>query len=127
MELAGQRFRVEEARKAEREKMTESLIRLNDFLPAVSSLASKEAALDLMKKENNLLEKELGKTVGKTDEETKKLEKLKLEIETFEVGLVPYDERIDQLNETNEKCKLLDEFIAIQNRIKRIGKRKERQ
>ena len=57
----------------------------------------------------------------------RKLEKLKLKIETFEVGLVPYDERIDQLNEMNEKCKILDEFISIQNRIKRIGKRKERQ
>ena len=71
MELAGQRFSVEEARKEEREKMTESLIRLKDFLPAVSSLASKEAALDLMKKENNVLEQELGKTTGTTDEETK--------------------------------------------------------
>ena len=113
--------------KIEREKLTESLIRLKDFLPAVSSLASKETALDLMKKENNHLEKELGKTVRMTDEETKNLEKMKLEIEMVEVGLVPYDERIDQLNETIEKCKLLDEFIAIQNRIERIGKRKERQ
>ncbi len=87
MELARQRFRVEEARKADREKLTESLIRLKDFLPAVSSLASKETALDVMKKENNHLEKELGKTVGMTDEETKKLEILKLKIETFEEGL----------------------------------------
>jgi DNA repair protein SbcC/Rad50 len=124
MELAGQRFSVEEARKVDREKMTESLIRLTDFLPAVSSLASKEAALDLMKKKNNVLEQELGKTTGTTDEEINKVEKLKLEIETFEVGLVLYDERIDQLNVTNEKCKILDEFISIQNRISVLGKGK---
>ncbi len=124
MELAGQCFSVEEARKEEREKMTESLIRLKDFLPAVSSLASKEAALDLMKRENNVLEQELGKTAGKTDEETSKLEKLKLKIETFEVGIAPYDERIDQLNETNEKCKILDEFISIQSRLNVLDKGK---
>nr|WP_222439316.1 SMC family ATPase [Sporosarcina sp. BP05] len=124
MELAGQCFSVEEARKEEREKMTESLIRLKDFLPAVSSLASKEAALDLMKREINVLEQELGKIAGKTDEETSKLEKLKLKIETFEVGIAPYDERIDQLNETNEKCKILDEFISIQSRLNVLGKGK---
>lgn len=124
MELAGQRFRVEEARKADREKLTESLIRLKDFLPAVSSLASKETALDRMKKENNHLEIELGKIVRMTDEETKNLEKVKLEIEMFEVGQGPYDERIDQLSETIEKCKLLDEFIAIQNRMRILEKGK---
>nr|WP_218624989.1 AAA family ATPase [Sporosarcina sp. E16_3] len=124
MELAGQCFSVEEARKEEREKMTESLIRLKDFLPAVSSLASKEAALDLMKRENIVLEQELGKIAGKTDEETSKLEKLKLKIETFEVEIAPYDERMDQLNETNEKCKILDEFISIQSRLNVLGKGK---
>ena len=82
MELAGQCFSVEEARKEEREKMTESLIRLKDFLPAVSSLASKEAALDLMKRENNVLEQELGKTVGK---QMKKPEVRKAEIENRDV------------------------------------------
>lgn len=125
MELAGQRFRVEEERKDDREKLTESLIRLKDFLPAVSSLASKETALDLMKKENNHLEKELGKTVEMTDEETKQFEKMKLKIEMFEVGLVPYDELIDQLNETNEKCKVLDEFMVIQNRMSVLKKGKQ--
>ena len=117
MEVAGQRFEVEEARKDEREKLSESLIRLKDFLPAVSSLASRETALDVMKKENKKLERELEKTVGSTDEENKNLEILKFKIDTLEVGLVPYDERIDQLNEINEKCKLLDEFIAIQMRM----------
>jgi exonuclease SbcC len=124
MELARQRFGVEEARKAEREKLTESLIRLKDFLPAVSSVASKEAALELMKKESNLLEKELGKTVGMSDEETKNLEILKLKIDTVEERLVSYDERIDQLNEMNEKCKILDEFIVIQKRINVLEKGK---
>jgi len=124
MELARQRFGVEEAKKVEREKLTESLIRLKDFLPAVSSVASKEVALELMQKESNLLEKELAAAVGTTHEETKKLEILKLKIETIEERLVSYDERIDQLNEMNEKCKILDEFIVIQKRINVLEKGK---
>lgn len=121
---AKQRFEMEEGRKEEREKLTEVLIRLNDYLPAVSSLASKEAALDLMKKENNLLEKELGITVKTTSEEVDKLEILKSEIEIFEERLVSYDDRIDQLNEMNQKCKVLDEFIVVQNRINVLEKEK---
>nr|WP_218627907.1 SMC family ATPase [Sporosarcina sp. E16_8] len=124
MELAGQHFRVEEGRKADRENLTESLIRLKDYLPPVSSLAAKETALDVMKKENDCLEKELEKVVAMTEEEIGKLENVKSTIETFEVGLVPYDERIDQLNEMIEKCKLLDEFIVIQNRMHVLEKGK---
>jgi len=118
MEDAKQRFHIEEERKVEREKLTESLIRFNDYFPAVSSLTAKEKALDVLGKENIRLEKELAKTIAKTEEENEKLESMKLEIETFEKRLVTYDERIDQLNEVNEKCKVLDEFIAIQNRMK---------
>lgn len=117
MELAGQRFRAEEERKEDRDQLTESLIRLKDYLPEVSSLASKKAALDLMKKENNILGKELEITARKTEEETKNVESMKLKIETVEAGLVQYDERIDQLNVVNEKCKVLDEFNVIQNRM----------
>ena len=61
MEAAGQRYRVEEARKADRVKLTESLIRLKDFFPAVSSLASKETALDVMKEKTIIWKKNLRK------------------------------------------------------------------
>lgn len=124
MEDAKYQFLVEEGRKMEREKLTESLIRLNDYLPAVASLAAKETALDVLKKENTRLEKELATLAAKTEEENGKLESLKLEIGNFEKKLVMYDERIDQLSEVNEKCKVLDEFIDIQNRMNVLGKEK---
>ena len=38
-------YTMEEGKKAEREKLTESLIRLNDHLPAVAELASKKRHL----------------------------------------------------------------------------------
>jgi DNA repair protein SbcC/Rad50 len=124
MEDATQRFQAEEGRKVEREKIAEVLMRLNDYLPAVSSLASKKATLDLMKKEINFMEKDFSITVKKTDEETKRLDSVKLEIDAFEGKLASYDERIDELNVTNEKCKVLDEHIVIRNRITALEKEK---
>ncbi|MER2089596.1 MAG: AAA family ATPase [Sporosarcina sp.] len=124
MEDAKRDFHIEEGRKVEREKLTESLIRLNDYLPAVSSISAKENALDLLEKENVRLEKELAITIAKTEEENGRLESLKSEIDKSEGRLISYDERIDQLNEVNEKCKVLDEFIAIQNRMIVLEKEK---
>ncbi|KAA0965074.1 SMC family ATPase [Sporosarcina sp. ANT_H38] len=121
---AKQRFEIEEGRKEERGKLTEVLMRLNDYLPAVSSLASKEAALDLMKKEIIRLEKELGISIKTASEEAEKLEILKSEIESSEERLVSYDERLDQLNDMTQKCKVLDEFIVIQKRINVLEKEK---
>ena len=43
-------YHVEEAKKPEREKITESLIRLNDTLPKVAELAAKKEALVAIKK-----------------------------------------------------------------------------
>ena len=54
------------------------------IFPAVSVLASKEKALDMLKIETEHLEKKLAITVAKTDEETEKLDSLKAEIDTFE-------------------------------------------
>ena len=109
-------FKAEEERKVDREQLTENLIRLKDHLPAVSELASKEAMLDLMKKEIGTLNAKLVETVEETIEETEKLDALKIGIDNLEEQLTPFDERVDLLNETNEKCKVLDEFIGMQKR-----------
>ncbi len=124
MEQAKQRYHVEEGRQEEREQLTESLIRLKDHLPAVSSVASTEATLELLKKEMIYLDKELVRTAGTTIVETEKVETLKSTIDLFEGRLVSYDERFDLLNETTDKCKVLDEFVGIQQRIGLLEKEK---
>ncbi len=124
LENATRRFQVEEGRKVERENIAETLMRLNDHLPAVSSLASKQEALNLLKKEIIFMEKDFSITVAKTDEETKKLDSVKLEIDVYEGKLVSYDESIDDLTITNEKCKVLDEHNVIRNRIVVLEKEK---
>ncbi len=117
MEIAKKRFQDEVGRKEEREKLTEMLFRLQDHLPAVSSLAAKENALDLLKKELKHLEKELLTAEQKTAEETAKFKDIVSKIETLEGRLGSYDERIDQLNGLNEKCRVLDESVELQKRI----------
>ena len=117
MEFAKNRFQAEVGRKEEREKLTEMLFRLQDHLPAVSSLAAKENALDLLKKELKHLEKELLTAEQKTAEETAKFKDIVSKIETLEGRLGSYDERIDQLNGLNEKCRVLDESVELQKRI----------
>ncbi|MBE1554330.1 AAA family ATPase [Sporosarcina limicola] len=107
-------FKAEEGRKEEREQLAETLIRLNGHLPAVSELASKEATLNLMKKEIGSLDLKLSETVGKAIVETEKLDVLKMKIDQLEEKLLPLDKRVDLLNEMNEQCKILDEFISIQ-------------
>ncbi|MCZ2257921.1 AAA family ATPase [Sporosarcina sp. G11-34] len=110
-------FKVEEGRKGDRERLAENLIRLKDHLPAVSELASKEAMLDSMKKEIDRLNTKFVETVEETVIETEKLDTLKMGIDNLEEQLIPFDERVDLLNETNEKCKVLDGFIRMQNKV----------
>ena len=74
-------YKVEEAKKPEREKLMESLIRLNDSLPTVSELASKKEALIIMKKELAALQIKLNETVEKSTIETEKSTGYKKEIE----------------------------------------------
>jgi DNA repair protein SbcC/Rad50 len=117
MELAKSRFHAEAGRKEEREKLTEMLIRLQDHLPAVSSLVEKEKALELLKRELRHLEKELLTAEQKTAEETAKSKDIIAKIEALEGRLGSYDERIDLLNELNEKCRVLDGYMELQKRI----------
>ena len=68
-----EQYHAEEAKKPEREKITESLIRLNDTLPMVTELASKEKALSVSKKEQNVIQLKLNETAEKSTVEIEKV------------------------------------------------------
>ena len=80
-------YKVEEEKQPEREKLTESLIRLTDSLPLVSELASKKEALAVINNELNLLQIKLNETVVKSTIETEKVTSLKTEIDELEKKL----------------------------------------
>ena len=120
-------FQEEEAKKPEREKITESLIRLNDTLPKVKELASKKEALSISKIEQHKIQHTLTETTEKSTSETKIVTVLKSNIEELEKRLIPYDDKVDLLTSTTEKCRVVDEFIAMKERVSKLEKEKSHQ
>lgn len=120
MEEAKHRYLEEEDKKEERDRVTESLIRLLDHLPAVSGLAAKEADLELLKEELKRVEQQLLQADKRSQEETAKSKDLIVEMEQIEKRLVSYDEQLDWLNELIAKCKILDEFTDLDKRVSEL-------
>ncbi len=117
-------YHAEEAKKPEREKITESLIRLNDTLPKVTELASKEKALSVSKKEHDIIQLKLNETVEKATSEIEKVTQYKNSVEELEKKLITYDEKVDLLTSTTEKCRVIDEFIALKEQASKLEKEK---
>ena len=117
-------FHEEEAKKPEREKITESLIRLNDTLPKVKELASKKEALSISKNEQHKIQHTLTETTEKSTSETKIVTVLKSNIEELEKRLIPYDDKVDLLTSTTEKCRVVNEFISMRERVSKLEKEK---
>ncbi|MBO1913563.1 hypothetical protein J4G37_53205, partial [Microvirga sp. 3-52] len=115
---------AEEAKKPEREKITENLIRLNDTLPKVTELATKEKALSDSKKEHNVLQLKLNETVDQSTGEIEKVTLYKNNVAELEKQLIPYDEKVDLLTSTTEKCRVVDEFIAMNEQASTLEKEK---
>ncbi|QUW22773.1 SMC family ATPase [Sporosarcina sp. Marseille-Q4063] len=117
-------YLAEEAKKPEREKITESLFRLNETLPKVTELASKEKALSVSKKEHNVIQLKLNETAEKSTGEVEKVTLYKNSVEELEKQLIPYDEKVDLLASTTEKCRVVDEFIAMKQQVSTLEKEK---
>ena len=106
-------YKAEEAKKPEREKITERLIRLNDSLPKVAELASKKEALTKMQKELSKLELTLKDTIENSAIETEKVTSTKNEIEQLDNKLSSFDEKVERLTNTIEKCRIVDEYLVL--------------
>ncbi|MCZ2259675.1 AAA family ATPase [Sporosarcina sp. G11-34] len=106
-------YKVEEEKQPEREKLTESLIRLTDSLPLVSELASKKEALAIISNELNSLQIKLNETVVKSTIETEKVTSLKVEIDELEKRLTLFDEQVELLTTTIDKSRVVDEFVLL--------------
>ena len=109
-------YTAEEERKPEREKNTEQLIRLNDMLPKVAELASKEQALVHHKAEHQAIQLKLNETTEKTTREIQKGAEYKNTVEELERKLIPYDEKVDLLTQVSEKCRIVKEYMTINDR-----------
>lgn len=112
---------VEEENKQEiREKISESLVRLNDFLPVVKDMTSKESELKVKEKEVVKLSTNVKEIEQQVNDKNEILTALKLDIERLENYLIPYDDKLQKLSELNEQCRVLKEFLAIQQSMKTL-------
>lgn len=106
-------YKVEEDKKPMREKLGESLIRLHDSLPQVAALASKKEALVKLKNELHTRQITLQATTEKSAIEIEKVNAFKNQMEQLEKKLIAFDDQVDLLAATTEKCRIVDEFIKL--------------
>ena len=110
-------YQAEETKKEEREELAESLIRLNDHLPAVSELEMKKEKLRMKTQEVAELKVKQAEISERAIVEADKVITFIKEIDYLEEKLIPFEDRVDLLNETTEKVRNVDEFIVIRKRV----------
>lgn len=108
---------VEENRNPERLQLTEQLIRLKDYLPTVMNLDSKKEELRQLEHQISVLKTTLSTTNDRFTAEMEQLEKRKSEIKCIDQQLLPYDEKLEQLNIANEKVKWMEDIRKIEKQI----------
>ena len=106
-------YTIEEGKKPEREKFAESLMRLHDALPQVAALASKKETLATLKKEWQTRQATLQLTTEKSAIEKEKMTAFINQMEQLEKQLIVFDDQVELLATTTEKCRIVDEFIGL--------------
>lgn len=112
---------VEEENKQEnREKLNESLVRLNDFLPVVRDMTAKKAELQSWEHQVVKLSANMKLIEEQVSAENDSFAMLKRKIEDLELQLNPYDDKFQDLSDLTERCRVLKEFLSIQRSLQLI-------
>ncbi|WP_342542353.1 SMC family ATPase [Paenisporosarcina sp. FSL H8-0542] len=112
---------IEEENKQEiREKLSESLVRLYDFLPIVKDMTSKESELKVMENEVDKLSVNVKEIEEQINSKNEAVTAIKLDMDRLENQLIPFDDKLQKLSELNEQCRVLKEFLSIQQSMKTL-------
>ena len=114
LEQVNLQYSEEENKQEIREKLSESLVRLNDFLPIVKDMTSKESELKVLEREVSKLTANLQAIEQQVIAKNEGVTVLKLDMERLDNQLIPFDEKLQQLSELIEQCRVLKEFLTIQ-------------
>ncbi|MHA6260428.1 AAA family ATPase [Sporosarcina sp. CAU 1771] len=125
-EEANTLYEIEENRKAEREQLSEKLIRLTDHLPTVSALESKKEMLQKMEKEVAINRKKQSEVDRLTEEAIDATAELQKQVDSLEKIVEPLEEKNDEVVLVKEKCRLVDEFLDIQKQVKHFDEEKNK-
>ncbi|SDM41187.1 AAA family ATPase [Bacillus sp. OK048] len=104
-------FEKEEQRKGEREEVTRTVDRLNDFLPTVQEIDSKKSELIRINKEVQKLANDLEGIRRNIDEKTSEKEKLTTNIKGIENLVDELPEKQQSLHELREQVVIIQEYL----------------
>lgn len=112
---------VEEEKKQEdREKLNESLVRLNDFLPVVQDMTAKKAEVQSWEHQVVKLTANVKLMEEQVRAEHDSIAMGKKKIDDFELKLIPYDDKLQELSDLTERCRVLKEFLSIQRSLQSL-------
>lgn len=107
----------EEKKLPQREQLAATLIRLSDFLPIVKELDTKEFELKAVQTQVVELNSSFQLIDRQVTTGNESLQELKQEIDQLENRLVMFDEHVQTLADLNDQCRVLKEFLTIQQAL----------
>ncbi|HLG28438.1 MAG TPA: AAA family ATPase, partial [Paenisporosarcina sp.] len=113
LEQVNLQYSEEENKQEIREKLSESLVRLNDFLPIVNDMTLKESELKVVDREVAKLTANVQAIEQQVIAKNESVAVLKLDMDRLDHQLIPFDDELQRLSELNEQCRVLKEFLAI--------------
>lgn len=127
LEQVTAQYKIEEEKQPALESLKAQLIRLQDALPKVKNLTAKKEQLTSLTQTAIASEKKLKELSRQLEEEKKSVQKLTQEIANKEEAILSLDEQVDLLNSIHEKCKLIEEYIALEKQVKTYRTKEEQQ
>jgi exonuclease SbcC len=113
LEKVNLQYSEEENKQEIREKLSESLVRLNDFLPIVKDMTLKESELKVLAHELSKLTSNVQVINKQVIAKNESVTLLKQDMDRLDHQLIPFDDKLQRLSELNEQCRVLKEFLAI--------------
>ncbi|MDX1806893.1 MAG: SMC family ATPase [Paenisporosarcina sp.] len=113
LEQVNLQYNEEENKQEIREKLSESLVRLNDFLPVVKDMTSRESELKSLNREAAKLTVNLQAIEQQVIAKNESVTLLKQDMDRLDLQLIPFDDKWQRLSVLNEQCRVLKEFLAI--------------
>lgn len=111
-------YKIEEEKQPAFENLKAQLIRLQDALPKVKDLTAQKEKLTILTQKTASLEQQLKEFSRQLREGEEDRQKLTKEIADKEEAVLSLDEQVDLLNVSHEKCKLIEEYIALEKQVK---------
>ncbi|WP_339251101.1 SMC family ATPase [Sporosarcina sp. FSL W8-0480] len=119
-------YKQEESKQEERGQVTERLIRLRDFLPAVMELSVKESTVKSLEQRLQHMQEEFIVSTKRAAVEKEKLEQMKAQIEKMEFDVIPLEEIAEKMSRVESDLKIVQDHMKISAEVVKWKQQKEK-